>query len=130
AEELPEPRQTYLLRRGEYNLPQGDPLAPGVPAVLGAMPEGAPPNRLGLAQWLTSREHPLVARVLVNRIWQSIFGHALVRSPEEFGLQGEQPTRPQLLDWLAVEFLDSGWDFKHVVRLMVTSRTFRQRSNW
>ncbi|MCZ6822417.1 MAG: DUF1553 domain-containing protein [Deltaproteobacteria bacterium] len=93
-------------------------------------PEGAPRNRLGLAHWLTSREHPLLARVLVNRIWQRTFGHGLVRTPEDFGLQGQQPTHPELLDWLAVELQESGWDLKHMLGLMVTSRTFRQRSAW
>ncbi len=130
ARDLPQPRTTKLLQRGEYNLPVGDPLQPGVPAVMGALPEDAPRNRLGLAQWLTAREHPLVARVLVNRIWQRTFGYALVRTPEDFGLQGQQPTHPELLDWLAVELHDSGWDLKHMLRLMVTSRTFRQVSAW
>ena len=128
AEDLPQPRTTKVLSRGEYNLPVGDPLEPGVIAVMGGLPEGAPRNRLGLAQWLTSREHPLVARVLINRVWQRTFGAGLVRTPEDFGLQGRQPTHPQLLDWLAVELQDSGWDLKHMLRLMVTSNTFRQQS--
>jgi hypothetical protein len=97
---------------------------------MGPFPADAPPNRLGLARWLTSRDHPLVARVLINRIWQRAFGAGLVRTPEDFGLQGQQPTHPKLLDWLAVELHDSGWDLKHMLRLMVTSRTFRQRSAW
>ncbi len=126
AQDLPKPRPTHLLRRGEYDQPVGDPLQPGVMAVMGVMPEGAPRNRLGLAQWLTSRDHPLTARVLVNRIWQRTFGEGLVRTPEDFGLQGEQPTHPELLDWLAVELQDSGWDLKHMLRLMVTSETFKQ----
>lgn len=130
AEDLPQPRITKVLKRGEYDLPVGDPLEPGVMAVMGAWPEGAPRNRLGLAQWLTSRENPLVARVLINRVWQRTFGEGLVRTPEDFGLQGRQPTHPQLLDWLAVELQDSGWDLKHMLRLMVTSRTFRQESTW
>jgi hypothetical protein len=92
------------------------------------MPEDLPRNRLGLARWLTSRQHPLVARVLVNRIWQRTFGHGLVRTPEDFGLQGEQPTHPQLLDWLAVQLHDSGWDLKQMLRSMVLARTFRQHS--
>ncbi len=128
AKELETPRTTRLLKRGEYDRPTGDPLEPGTLSVMGAFPEGAPRNRLGLARWLTSREHPLVARVLINRIWQRTFGHGLVRSPEDFGLQGQRPTHPKLLDWLAVELQDSGWDLKHVLRLMVTSRTFRQSS--
>ncbi len=126
--DLPKPRATRLLERGEYNRPQGEPLEPGILTVMGQFPEGVPRNRLGLARWLTSRKHPLTARVLVNRIWQRTFGDGLVRTPEDFGLQGQQPTHPQLLDWLAVELHDSGWDLKHMLRLMVTSRTFRQSS--
>jgi hypothetical protein len=130
ARDLPEPRETRVLRRGEYDLPVGDPLEPGVPAVIGSLPAGAPRNRLGLARWLTSRGHPLVARVLINRVWQHTFGEGLVRTPEDFGLQGQQPTHPELLDWLAVELQESGWDLKHMLRLMVTSRAFRQSSAW
>ena len=130
ARDLPKPRDTRLLERGEYNRPQGDVLEPGILTVMGAFPEGAPRNRLGLARWLTSRDHPLTARVLVNRIWQRTFGDGLVRTPEDFGLQGQQPTHPRLLDWLAVELHDSGWDLKHMLRLMVTSRTFCQSSAW
>ena len=128
AEDLPEPRETRVLRRGEYNLPIGEPLEPGVLSVMGAFPDEAPRNRLGLARWLTSREHPLVSRVLINRVWQRTFGAGLVRTPEDFGLQGQQPTHPQLLDWLAVELQDSGWNLKQMLRLMVTSRTFKQSS--
>jgi hypothetical protein len=97
---------------------------------MGDFPADAPRNRLGLAQWLTSRQHPLVSRVLINRVWQRTFGYGLVRTPEDFGLQGQQPTHPQLLDWLAVELQDSGWNLKHMLRLMVTSRAFRQSSAW
>lgn len=128
AKDLDKPRVTKVLLRGEYSEPDGEALEPGILEVMGAFPEEAPRNRLGLAQWLTSREHPLVARVLVNRMWQSVFGDGLVRTPEDFGLQGQQPTHPELLDWLAVELQDSGWDMKHVLRLMVTSRTFKQDS--
>ena len=130
TEDLKKPRETKILERGEYNLPTGDPLEPGVPAVMGSLPKGAPKNRLGLAQWLISSEQPLVSRVLINRVWQRIFGHGLVRTPEDFGLQGEQPTHPALLDWLAVEFQESGWDLQHMLRLMVNSRTFKQDSKW
>lgn len=129
AKDLPKPRETRLLNRGEYDLPIGEPLQPGVFSVMGPLPENAPGNRLGLAQWLTSKDHPLVSRVLVNRIWQRTFGEGLVRTPEDFGLQGQQPTHPELLDWLAVELIENGWDMKHLLRLMVTSRTFRQESN-
>ena len=130
AKDLKDPRETHVLKRGEYDQPVGEPLEPGVLEVMGTFPESAPRNRLGLAQWLTSQEHPLVARVLVNRIWQRVFGHGLVRTPEDFGLQGQQPTHPELLDWLAVELQESGWDLRHMLRLMLRSRTFRQSSAW
>jgi hypothetical protein len=128
AKDLPKPRETFLLRRGEYNLPVGDPLTADVPAIMGTLPEGAPRNRLGLAQWLTSPEHPLVSRVVANQLWQRVFGVGLVRTPEDFGVQGQRPTHPQLLDWLAVRLRDEGWNQKELLRLMVLSRTFRQSS--
>jgi len=130
AKELEAPRETKVLHRGEYDQPEGDALQPDVLNVMGQFPTGAPRNRLGLAQWLTSKDHPLVARVLVNRIWQRVFGYGLVRTPEDFGLQGQQPTHPELLDWLAVELQESGWDLQHMLRLMVKSKTFRQSSAW
>ena len=130
AKDLPNPRKTHLLDRGEYNLPKGEPLQPDVFSVMGAMPEDAPKNRLGLAQWLTAREHPLVARVLVNRVWQRTFGEGLVRTPADFGLQGEHPTHPELLDWLAVELHDRDWDLKALLKLLLTSRTFQQDSTY
>ncbi|OYP33997.1 hypothetical protein CGZ80_17275 [Rhodopirellula sp. MGV] len=130
AKELPTPRNTHILRRGEYDLPIGDPLQPGVLSVLNGFPDAAPRNRLGLAQWMTSPDNPLPSRVLVNRMWQRVFGAALVRTPEDFGVQGEYPTHPDLLDWLAIELQQSGWDFKHMMRLLVTSQTFRQDSTW
>ena len=129
AQELGKPRPTKVLVRGEYNQPTGDPVKPGIPSVMGSLPADAPLNRLGLAQWLVSPENPLVARVLVNRIWQRVYGDAIVRSPEDFGLQGKQPTHPELLDWLALELQESGWDLRHILRLMLTSRTFMQQSN-
>ena len=128
AKELDKPRDTKLLERGEYYLPVGNALQPDVLKVMGGLPKGVPRNRLGLAKWLISRDQPVVARVLVNRIWQRVFGEGIVRTPEDFGLQGEQPTHPELLDWLAVEFQDSNWDLKHMLRLMVSSQTFRQKS--
>jgi len=128
ARDLDKPRPTHVLKRGEYDLPQGDPVEPGILEVMGAFPKDAPRNRLGLAKWLTAEEHPAVARVLINRVWQRVYGWALVRSTEDFGLQGEQPTHPELLDWLAVELQNSGWDLKHMLRLMVNSRTFKQSS--
>ena len=128
ARDLPKPRETKLLERGEYNLPKGEPLHPGVFAVMGTLPKDVPVNRLGLAQWITARGHPLVSRVLINRVWQRTFGEGLVRTPADFGLQGEQSTHPELLDWLAVELQDQKWDLKAMLRLMVTSRTFKQSS--
>ena len=130
ARDLPKPRTTRVLTRGEYDLPTGDLLEPGILTVMSDLPKNAPQNRLGLANWLTAREHPLVARVLINRVWQRTFGNGLVRTPEDFGLQGQQPTHPKLMDWLAVELHDSGWDLRHMLRLMVTSETFRQSSAW
>lgn len=130
AKDLPEPRVTKVLHRGEYSEPTGDALSPGVLSVMGNLPEGAPRNRLGLAKWLTSPDHPVVARVLINQVWQRVFGVGLVRTPEDFGLQGQQPTHPELLDWLAIEFQESGWDLKHMIRLMMTSRTYKQDSAW
>jgi hypothetical protein len=130
AQELAATRETHLLRRGEYDLPTGEPLQPGILEVMSPFPAEAPRDRLGLAMWLTSPQHPLVSRVLINRVWQRTFGAGLVRTPEDFGLQGQQPTHPELLDWLAVEFQQSGWDLKHMLRLMVMSQTFRQSSTW
>jgi hypothetical protein len=85
-------------------------------------------NRLDLAQWIVSRENPLTARVVVNQLWQMYFGAGLVRTPEDFGLQGERPTHPDLLDWLAVELMEHDWDLRHIIRLIVTCRTYQQQS--
>ena len=128
AEELAEPRPTRILHRGEYDQERGEPLEPGVPAVLGDLPDGTPRNRLGLAAWLVSPEQPLVSRVLANRLWQHVFGAGLVRTPEDFGVQGRRPTHPELLDWLAVELQESGWDMKRFLRMLLASRAFRQSS--
>jgi len=125
--ELAQRRPTFLLTRGAYNAP-GDPVAPGTPAALPALPEGAPRNRLGLARWLTDPAHPLTARVAVNRLWQMCFGQGFVRTPEDFGSQGELPTHPELLDWLAHDFRTHGWDVKRLLKLIVTSATYRQSS--
>lgn len=130
AKELPKPRQTKVLHRGEYNQPEGDALEPGIISVAASFPTGAESNRLGLAKWLTSADNPLTSRVLINRVWSQLFGVPLVRTPEDFGLQGEQPTHPELLDWLAVEFRESDWDLKHMLKLMVMSKTFQQSSAW
>ena len=101
---------------------------PGTPAFLHALPPSPNPTRLDLASWLVSRDNPLTARVTVNRIWQEYFGRGLVESSENFGTRGEPPTHPQLLDWLALEFVESGWDLKHMHRLIVQSATYRQSS--
>lgn len=127
--ERQEPRQTFVLERGVWNQ-HGDEVSPDIPEVLGSLPEGTKRDRLALAEWIVSRENPLTARVTVNRYWQSFFGAGLVRTPEDFGLQGERPTHPDLLDWLAAEFMESGWDIKHVHRLIATSQTFRQSSRF
>ncbi len=121
------PRETHILLRGSYETP-GDKVEPTVPAFLPALPAGGKTDRLALAKWLVSPEQPLMARVTVNRFWQQFFGHGLVKTPDDFGMQGALPTHPELLDWLAVEFRESGWDVKHLVRLIVTSKTYRQAS--
>lgn len=118
-------RETFTLTRGDYQQPDMK-VEPGTPAFLPPLPEGAPANRLGLARWLVDPAHPLTARVAVNRIWQQFFGTGIVKTSEDFGVQGELPVHPELLDWLAVEFVESGWDVKHLVRLIVTSSTYRQ----
>jgi hypothetical protein len=130
AMERDQARETRLLSRGEYDKPAGEALQPDIPNILGQFPDQLPRNRLGLAKWLVSDENPLTARVLVNRIWQRVFGYGLVRTPEDFGLQGQQPTHPELLDWLTIELQSSGWDLKHMLRAMVLSRTFRQSARW
>ncbi|BDC48842.1 hypothetical protein F183_A11580 [Bryobacterales bacterium F-183] len=120
------PRPTHLLLRGQYNLP-GEKLEPGVPeSLLGAWPAGAPKNRLGLAQWLTKPDHPLTSRVVVNRFWQQLFGQGLVKTSDNFGFQGEFPSHPELLDWLARDFVDNGWNVKALMRKIVLSATYRQ----
>jgi hypothetical protein len=125
--ELATPRETFVLKRGQYTAPdKARPAHRGVPAALGALPAGAPDNRLGLAQWLIAPENPLVARVAVNRMWEIFFGTGIVRTSEDFGMQGEFPTHPELLDWLAVDFRESGWDVKRLVKSIVTSSTYRQ----
>ena len=120
-------RPTHLLVRGQYDLP-GEKVAPGVPAALPPIPEGVPNNRLGLARWLVSPSNPLTARVTVNRFWQSYFGAGLVKTVEDFGSQGEWPTHLELLDWLATEFVESGWDIKQLQKTIVMSATYRQSS--
>lgn len=125
--ELPEPKKAYVLFRGEYNQRREE-VAAGTPAALSPFPEGAPLNRLGLARWLTDRRHPLTARVSVNRIWQSLFGRGLVKTSEDFGNQGSRPLYPEVLDGLAAQFIDQGWDLKQLLKTIVLSETYRQRS--
>lgn len=120
-------RETFMLTGGVYDKP-GQSVTPGVPESLPALPEDAPVDRLGLAEWLLMEENPLTARVIVNRDWQLFFGKGLVTTPEDFGTQGQRPTHPALLDWLASEFRRSGWDVKRLHRMIVTSATYRQSS--
>jgi mono/diheme cytochrome c family protein len=139
--ESPQPKPAYVLNRGDYDK-RGEPVEPGTPEVLPPFPANQPKNRLGLARWLTDPDHPLLARVTVNRIWQSLFGLGLVKSPEDLGSQSTRPEYPELLDWLAWEFShgfdsyglhDSGptgpaWDMKRLLKTIMLSQTYRQRS--
>jgi hypothetical protein len=120
-------RETFILVRGQYDK-KGEKVERGLPAWLPPLPEGASMDRLGLAKWLVDERHPLTARVTVNRFWQQLFGQGLVKTSEDFGSQGQWPTHPELLDWLAVEFRESGWDVKHLMRMMVSSNTYQQSS--
>ncbi|MBO94853.1 MAG: hypothetical protein CMI32_08160 [Opitutales bacterium] len=122
-------RKTYLLMRGNYSSPdKSQEFLPGTPAFLPPMDEKLPKNRLGMAEWLVSPEHPLTARVTANRHWQSIFGQGIVDTPSDFGSQGNWPTHPGLLDWLAADFRDNGWNVKRAIKQMVMSATYRQSS--
>ncbi len=125
--EKEEPRETHMMMRGNY-LDKGEKVTAATPAVLHAASEELPANRLGFAQWLMQPDNPLVARVTVNRWWAEVFGTGLVKTVEDLGTQSEPPTHPELLDWLAVEFAESGWDMKHILRTMVTSKAYRQNS--
>ena len=123
------PREVRLLRRGNWQDDSGPVMTPAVPEFLGKLEiKGRRPTRLDLAQWMVSRDNPLVARVLVNRLWKLLFGQGIVRTLDDFGTQGAMPTHAELLDWLAVELMDSGWNVKHVMKLMVMSRTYQQTS--
>jgi len=126
-EELAEPRPTFLLNRGLYDAP-GEQVTPAVPSVFTSIPSDAPRNRLGFARWLVEPDHPLTARVAVNWLWQMSFNRGLVLTAEDFGVQGEWPSHPQLLDWLATELIRTNWDIQAIRRLIVTSSTYRQRS--
>lgn len=137
-QDLPTPRETFVLKRGRYDMPdKGQKVEPGVPGSLPPLPAEAPRNRLGLARWLVAPDHPLTARVTVNRWWQRFFAVGLVKTAENFGVQGELPSHPELLDWLAAEFATSSgresggraWDVKALLRLIATSATYRQQSS-
>ncbi len=126
-QDLAKPRQSFVLMRGQYDQP-GDAVSPGVPEILPPLPPGAAANRLGLARWLVDPSHPLTARVAVNRTWQTLFGRGLVATSEDLGTQGELPSHPRLLDWLAREYICGGWDTKSLLRRLVMSATYRQSS--
>ncbi|MFL5245569.1 MAG: DUF1553 domain-containing protein [Gemmataceae bacterium] len=127
-QEKPEPPMAYVLFRGEYDK-RRDPVKPLTPKFLPAMPDDLPHNRLGFARWLLRPEHPLTARVTVNRFWQEVFGTGIVKTSEDFGLTGDLPSHPELLDWMAVEFRESGWDVKKFFKLLVCSSTYRQAAS-
>jgi hypothetical protein len=122
-----QPRKTFVLERGVWDK-KGRQVEAGFPAAVLPWPADQARSRLDLARWLVARENPLTARVIVNHLWQMFFGHGLVRTPDDFGLQGERPTHPELLDWLAVELMENDWDLQHLIRLMLSSRTYQQSS--
>ena len=126
-QDSPQPKKTFLLKRGNYDS-FGEEVFPNTPESILPFPKNLPKNRLGLAQWLTDENHPLTARVSVNRYWQNFFGTGLVKTSEDFGNQGELPSHPELLDWLAVTYRESGWDNKKLCKLIVMSATYRQDS--
>lgn len=125
--ELPQPRKTTLFIKGDFTRP-ADEVLPGVPSVLPPLPAGAKADRLALAHWLIDPKNPLTARVIVNRVWQQYFGRGLVATENDFGTMGRPPTHPELLDWLAVDFMEHGWSLKHLHTLIVTSATYQQSS--
>jgi hypothetical protein len=127
AKDADKPRETFVLLRGEYDK-KGEKVAAGVPSILPPWPKDQATNRLGFAKWLLAPSNPLTARVTVNRFWQQYFGIGLVKTTEDFGQQGEAPSHPELLDWLAVRFETNGWDVKALQKLIVTSATYRQSS--
>lgn len=123
--ELDEQRPTYILDRGVYDAPTVE-VEPSTPSSILEFPEDLEKNRLGLAKWITARENPLTARVFVNLMWQEIFGQGIVKSAGDFGMQGDLPTHPELLDWLAVDFMENGWDIKRLMKQILTSATYKQ----
>ncbi len=125
--EVDEPRMSTMFERGDFRSP-GNAVEPHTPKVLHPYTIEGPRNRLALAKWLVSRDNPLVSRVIVNRMWLEVFGAGLVTTPEDFGLKGEAPTHPELLDWLAIEFMENGWSQKGLLRTILTSQTYRQSS--
>lgn len=127
-EDMAKPRQTFILDRGLYNQPTDVEVHAAVPSLFQQLPDDAPANRLALARWLVSRENPLTARVTVNRFWQQVFGVGLVKTSNDFGVQGEFPEYAELLDWLAADLVDSGWDVKHLMTTIVTSEAYRRSS--
>ncbi|MCP5543767.1 MAG: DUF1553 domain-containing protein [Akkermansiaceae bacterium] len=126
--EMKHPRPAYLLARGDYTQRGGDPVPRATPSALPPFPDGQQRDRLGLARWLTAPDHPLTARVHVNRVWQHFFGRGLVATTDNFGRQGEVPSHPELLDWLARDFVSHGWDMKRLCRMIVLSATYSQES--
>ncbi len=126
-QELARPRATHVLLRGSYNV-KSEQVSPGVPKVLHPLAKDQPPNRLGLARWLVDPRNPLVGRVIMNRVWAQYYGRGIVETSEDFGVQGEPPSHPELLAWLASEFVRQGWNSKAMHRLIVTSATYRQSS--
>ncbi len=127
--EMSNPRDTFILNRGSYDSPTDRKVEPGTPKVLPPMGSDLPKNRLGLAKWLFQDDHPLTARVAVNRFWQMLFGNGLVSTPEDFGAQGAFPSHPELLDWLAADFRETGWDIKRLIKGIMMSATYQQTSS-
>jgi hypothetical protein len=127
-EELAHPRSTHVFVRGSFLTP-GERVEPGIPALFGELQLGGVAPRLALARWLVGPDNPLAARAHVNRLWELVFGRGLVATPDDFGLRGDAPSHPELLDWLACELVDSGWDQKHLIRLLVTSRAYRRSAD-
>jgi len=123
------PKTTFVLNRGEYDQPT-DSVEPNTPETIYPFPKGLPKNRLGLAEWITDKNNPLTARVFVNRIWTMLFGRGLVETTEDFGVQGSLPTHPELLDWLAVDFMEHNWDIKYLLKKIMLSATYQQESKF